>query len=283
MSELSIFSLDEISQRLKSNSLPLSGITESGSAEFHILEPSHYIGVSLHAGHRVRREIFDLMVVSEEDRSREEDTFTELFINDFPIRIISLDSRFEYDLNREPERSIYSSERGIWELDIWRCKVEGQLRDDTLVKHKEFHDLVDVVVEYLLMQFDRLLVYDMHSYCYQREKKQQWYEDPRPEINLGTKSINRNFFSPMIEQFLHGVSGMIMDGHSLRVSENEAFPGGYLTRKYARTHNQEVLVLAIEYKKIFMNEWTGELYPSKLKILVDNLMLTKDRILRTKV
>jgi hypothetical protein len=54
MIELPIFSLDEISQRLKSNSLPLSGITESGSTEFHIREPAHYIGMALHAGHRVR-------------------------------------------------------------------------------------------------------------------------------------------------------------------------------------------------------------------------------------
>ena len=73
------------------------------------------------------------------------------------------------------------------------------------------------------------------------------------------------------------------DSHSLRVSENEVFPGGYLTRKYAGSHSREVLVLAIEYKKIFMDEWTGELFPEKLKLLAENLMLTKDSILRTKL
>ena len=62
MSELPVFSLDEIANRLGRNELPLSGTNESGSAEFHIPEPAHYIGVALHTGHRVREDVLDMMV-----------------------------------------------------------------------------------------------------------------------------------------------------------------------------------------------------------------------------
>ena len=270
MSELTAYSLPDIAKRLEKEEFPFSGITESGSAAFHILEPSHYIGVALHAGHRVRPDVLDLMVVSEADRYREEDPYTDLFIKGFPVRIIALDSRFEYDLNRESERSIYSSERGIWGLDIWRSKVDGQMREFTLQKHKEFYDLVDLVVEYLLIRYEQLLVYDMHSYCYQREKKQQWYDDPRPEINLGTVAVNRTLFAPIIEPLIKFLGENEMDDHPVRVAENAVFPGGYLSRRLSKAQYNSVVVLALEYKKLFMDEWSGEVYEDRLEKLIQN-------------
>jgi len=274
MSELPIISMDGIADRLGRDELPLSGITELGSAEFHILEPAHYVGVALHAGHRVRRDVLEQMVVAEADRFREEDPYTDHFIKDFPVRIIALDSRFEYDLNREEERSIYSSARGIWGLDVWRLKVEGRMREDTLKKHREFYSLVDLIVEYLLEHFGKLLVYDMHSYCYQREKKQQWFEDPGPEINLGTVAVNRELFAPVIEPLIGLLGENEIDGHPVRVGENEIFPGGYLSRRLSRAYFDSVLVLALEYKKLFMDEWTGEVYKDKLRKLIDNFKET---------
>ena len=270
MSKLTAYSLHDIANRLENEEFPLSGITESGSAEFHILEPSHYLGVALHAGHRVRPDVLKMMVVSEPDRYREEDPHTDLFIKDFPVRIMALDSRFEYDLNREPERSIYSSEQGIWGLDIWKSDLDGQMREFTLQKHKEFYDLVDLVVEYLLIRYEHLLVYDMHSYCYQREQKQQWYDDPRPEINLGTVAVNRTLFAPIIEPLMKFLGENKIDNHPIRVGENAVFPGGYLSRRLSSEHYDNVLVMALEYKKLFMDEWTGEVYEDKLEKLIEN-------------
>jgi N-formylglutamate deformylase len=276
MSDLPTFSLDEIRRCLKNHEFPLEGITGLGSTEFHISEPAHFMGVALHAGHRVRPEILDLMAISEADRHREEDPLTDLFIKDFPIRIVALDSRFEYDLNREPERSVYSSERGIWGLDIWKRKVEGPMRAFTLQKHREFNDLLDMVVEFMLEYYEQLLVYDMHSYCYQRQKKQKWFEDPRPEINLGTVAVNRDLFAPFIEVLLKLLGEARVDGHRIRVAENEIFPGGYLSRRLSKAYYDRVLVLALEYKKLFMDEWSGELYGDKLEMLISNFKETVD-------
>jgi N-formylglutamate amidohydrolase len=150
-------------------------------------------------------------------------------------------------------------------------------------KYKEFHALIDLLVRYILENFTPAILFDIHSFCYQREKQTNWWEDDKPEINLGTRYINREYFSPLIDTFLDSTSDIRMDGQNLRIGENVLFPGGYLTRKYANSHSRHILVLAIEYKKIFMNEQSGALYPGKLGLLRENLLLTKERIVRTKL
>jgi N-formylglutamate amidohydrolase len=68
-----------------------------------------------------------------------------------------------------------------------------------LEKHREFHKLLKMVCQYLLTQRSHALLFDIHSYCYQREEKQTWQEDERPEINIGTGAVNREIFELAIE------------------------------------------------------------------------------------
>ena len=283
MSELRTYTLNEIRLALSSGRFPLTGITPLGSAEFQILKPDPVLGVALHTGSRIRPEVEELLAIGEEDRFREEDPYTEYFLKDFPVKLIARDSRFEYDLNWEIEKTVYEADRQKWGMKVWKVSPGKELLERTYEKYREFHALMDLILGFLLTRFPQLFLFDMHSYCYQRESKASWWEDPRPEINLGTRSVNREHFRAQIDTFLSGVSGMELDGYPLRVGENEVFPGGYLTRKYAQMFNREVLVLAIEYKKIFMDEWSGELYPDRLRMLTENLLLTKERVVQTNV
>lgn len=278
MEPLRSYQLDEIEQSLKEGRFPFSGISQLGSTEFHFRAPSRYLGVALHSGNAVRAELSDVMAVSPHDRFREEDPYTERFIEDFPLQIIAHDSRFEYDLNCEQEQTIYSSDEKKWGLKVWNRELtEGEKRT-TYSKFKEFHAILDIVVELMLEQDSPVVLFDIHSFCYQRERKINWFDDEMPEINLGIRYINRHFFSPLIDCFLEGVSGTVIDGHPVRVVENELFPGGYLTRKYAQRQNRRVLVLAIEYKKIFMDEWTGDLYNDIFNVLKNDFLHTKEQI-----
>ncbi|MCK4749359.1 MAG: N-formylglutamate amidohydrolase, partial [Bacteroidales bacterium] len=124
-----------------------------------------------------------------------------------------------------------------------------------------------------------VVLFDMHSFCYQREQKTNWFDDEKPEINLGTRFINRQFFSPLVDCFLEGVSGTRIGEHPMRVGENELFPGGYITRKFAKKYNRQVLVLAIEYKKIFMDERTGEIHKEHFDIVKNDFLRTRDQIM----
>ena len=195
MSILKRYSIEEIRQCLKEGKLPISGITRFGSTEFHFREPASYVGVALHNGNRVGSEVLEAMEVGQEERFREEDPHTDSFIQDFPLKLIARDSRFEYDLNREPHRSIYPFDALKWGLKVWCREVTPEEHERSLSKHQEFHDLVDLATLYMLRNNKYAVIFDMHSYCYQREEKQAWYKDSRPEINLGSKSVNKELFN----------------------------------------------------------------------------------------
>lgn len=271
------YSLSEIEDRLWKRNLPFSGITEEGSCEFHFEAPAFFAGVSMHSGHRVRDEILDMLSISEADRFREEDPFMDRFISGFPIRITGRDSRFEYDLNRNPYQAIYDFDKPTWGLQVWKQEVTEEQRRQSIRKHREFHALLEMVCRFLLTQNRHALLLDLHSYCYKRETRRVWYEDERPEINIGTGAVNQEIFGPAIACFKQGLHRTIIHGHKLRISENEIFLGGYLSRHLSRIYHEQMLVLALEYKKIFMDEWTGEIYPDVLEELIRDFRKSVDR------
>ena len=267
MKALNHLSIPEIKKKLENNEFPFSGITLYGSTEFHFLQPSFYAGVAMHAGHLVRSDLDNIMLATEKGRFREEDPYTERFIKKFPIQIIGRDSRFEYDLNREAGRAISDYEKKIWGIRVWKNELDREERNFSLIKHQEFHDLMDLVVEYLNRQNRYSVVFDMHSYCYQREGTISWHDDPRPEINIGTRAVNRTVFGRVIEDLKYQLSNMRIDGYPVRIAENEVFSGGYLAKRLSKAYPDRLLVLSLEYKKIFMDEKTGELYNSEFDLL----------------
>jgi hypothetical protein len=253
------YSLDEIEEKLWKGHLPFSGITPLGSSSFYFDSPAFYAGVSMHSGHRVRDEILDFLAVSEEDRFREEDPYMDRFISDLPIRIYGRDSRFEYDLNRNPYQALYDFGEPKWGLNIWKREVTRDAHETSIRKHREFHELLELVCRYLLRQNRHALLFDLHAYCYQRETRQSWFEDERPDINIGTGAVNREVFEPAIG----------------------CFKSHLKTRHLSRMYHDRLLLLALEYKKIFMNERTAELYPDVLEKLILDFNRAVDRTVHT--
>ena len=282
MTGLKKYSLEEIGLQLEMGNFPFSGITELGTTEFHFVEPSSYLGVVLHSGNRVRPDILEIMEVNSKERFREEDPYMDRFIRNFPMQLIARDSRFEYDLNWEKDYAIYEYGKKKWGLQVWKRPLTQEEVETTLRKYHEFHSLLDIVISHMLKNSSTVLLFDMHSFSYQRNERKNWWEDKKPELNLGTRSVNRRLFAPQIDLFLKSISGSTLDGHPLRIAENELFPGGYLTHKMALAYDEKVLVFAIEYKKIFMDEWTGELYKDKIDTLIRDFLLTKDRMISKK-
>ena len=262
------YSLNEIRNKLGRNEFPFSGITLNGSSEFHFLRPGYYAGVAMHAGGLVRSEILEIMAVSKKDRFREEDPFTERFIHDLPIQIIGRDSRFEYDLNRAPHRAIYESDKKIWGIEVWKKKLTQKERNISLSRHKEFHALMDIVSEYILKQNRHAVIFDMHSFCYQRHENLKWFEDHKPDINVGTEAVNRHLFGSIIDKLIEQLYLTRINGYPIRIAENDIFKGGYMAKRLSKKHYNRLLVMALEYKKIFMDELTGELFRDELEKLI---------------
>jgi hypothetical protein len=65
-------------------------------------------------------------------------------------------------------------------------------------------------------------------------------------------------------------------GEEALVEENSVFYGGYVNRRLSRTYGEDCLTLSVEFKKVFMDERTGEPRPKILDDLADQF----DRIVR---
>ncbi|GAK77734.1 hypothetical protein JCM19296_3343 [Nonlabens ulvanivorans] len=66
----------------------------------------------MHDGHHFKKELWKDCLHTEYDRWYEEDPCTGDMISGLPITLIAHDSRFEYDLNRDPLEAVYDSAWG---------------------------------------------------------------------------------------------------------------------------------------------------------------------------
>ena len=270
------YSLESIRRHLDADALPFCGITEKGSAEFKFLQPAAYAAVALHAGHDVRPEVALNMKISPAGRRYEEDPHTDAFLRSFPIQVVARYSRFEFDVNRPPKSAIYTTPDTCWELDVWhRLQTKAEI-EESQAKHRELHDLMDLVATYLLQHGRYGILFDFHSYNYQRQGRVTWYEDPRPVINVGTGPVNRQIFGACIDDFMSQLENITIDDRKIHVAENGIFHGGHLSRRLSRNHYDRLLVLAIEFKKVFMDELSGELNPGILKQLLNQFEVAAD-------
>jgi hypothetical protein len=80
-----------------------------------------------------------------------------------------------------------------------------------------------------------------------------------PEINLGTGSMDRAYWSRIVDRWLVEIRSYDYLGRSLDVRENVKFFGGHLPAWIHQNFPRTVCALAIEVKKFFMDEWTGQL------------------------
>jgi len=69
----------------------------------------------------------------------------------------------------------------------------------------------------------------------------------------------RAIWAPVVECWLGAMRNYDYLGRRLDVRENVKFVGGQLPKWIHENFPNSVCTLAIEVKKFFMNEWTGEL------------------------
>ena len=80
-----------------------------------------------------------------------------------------------------------------------------------------------------------------------------------PEVNVGTGSLDRERFGAVVDAFIESLAAAGTSTGPLDVRENVRFRGSAARSLDAQadTHDRGV-VLALEFKKVFMDEWTGE-------------------------
>lgn len=225
------------------------------------LGDSSVIGTAIHSGSDVGRACQSLMCIPDPDRQREEDPFTEHFIADFPTQIIVHRSRFQVDLNRAREAAVYRSPDQCWGLNVWREPPAEDIVNESLAFHDAFYGELKRVLSDVEKRYGRFVLVDVHSYNHRREGPEAVpaSQDVAPDINIGTFSMDRARWGPVVDAFMETLRGQYLNGEPIDVRENVSFQGkGEQTRFVHANFPESGCAIAVEFKKIFMDEWSGD-------------------------
>jgi N-formylglutamate deformylase len=91
--------------------------------------------------------------------------------------------------------------------------------------------------------------------------------------------MDRNFWSPIVDRFITDLRNFNFLGRNLDVRENLRFRGGNFPRWIHENFPKKGCALAIEFKKFFMDEWTGIPDNTQLKAIGNALQSTIPGIL----
>ena len=217
------------------------------------------VATAIHDGHELRPEVAELMALSDAERLREEDPFTAEWTSIAPTRVVGTRSRFEVDVNRARARAVYRTPEDAWGLSVWRAEPSDDLVQRSLEEYDEFYASMRELFTELTCAHGRFVVYDLHSYNHRRAGP---YEPPAdaaglPQINVGTGTMERRRWAPVVDRFVAELRGFDFPGGPLDVRENVKFRGGNFVSWLHESFPASGCGLAIEVKKFFMDEWTG--------------------------
>ncbi|WP_114777647.1 N-formylglutamate amidohydrolase [Botryobacter ruber] len=221
---------------------------------------SPLIATAIHDGHTIRANVNSLLSLTPPERLREEDPFTAQWVAVTDTQIIGLNSRFELDLNRPRHKAIYRKPEDAWGLSVWKEELPEELAQESLARYDQFYEDVKQLLTQVKEKHGCFVVYDLHTYNHKREGEAGPAADPEanPEVNIGTGNMNRQLWAPVVDAFMQALRSYNYQGRQLDVRENVKFQGGHFMRWIHDTFPDSACVLSIEFKKFFMNEWTGE-------------------------
>ena len=241
-----------------------------------------FVGLAVHAGHEMRCDLRSALAIDDQTRLREEDPYTEKIAALCGTHILTFRSRFEVDLNRDANEAICVQPEDCWNLRVWKENdgLTQTMYRRSLVEHAAFYEMLDPLLREIEKREGRFLVLDCHSYNHRRAGTDQPPADPErnPEINVGTGSMERAHWAPLVDRFMGSLQEADYLGRHLDVRENVNFRGRYLAR-FIHTHfPRSGCCLAIEVKKIFMDEWNGTLNVAAFDALLRAFQGALDRI-----
>ncbi|MHC4939021.1 MAG: N-formylglutamate amidohydrolase [Planctomycetota bacterium] len=218
------------------------------------------LAAAVHDGSVVRPELEAVMALSREERRREEDPFTGDWAGMAPWSLVGVRSRFEFDLNRPRETAVYQDPGDSWGLQVWRKPLDTEQVETSLAAYDRFYEVARAQLESVSWRHGRFVVLDLHSYNHRRDGPEAPAApaERNPEINIGTGSVDRTRWGHVVDATIAHFSSLGFD-----IRENVKFVGRQFPQWVHREFPRTGCCLALEFKKTFMDEWTGELDSSR--------------------
>lgn len=241
---------------------------------------------AIHSGAGLRPEVAERLALGDDERRREEDPCTDRWTAVAPNRVLAHRSRFEVDLNRPRDGAVYRRPADAWGLEVWRQPPPGEVVERSLAIWDAFYAACGELFEGMAARHGRFCVLDLHSYNHRRNGPGAPPEDPgaNPEINVGTSSLDRGAWGRLVDRFMADLAAYPIDAEAvprgrLDVRENVKFGGGHFPQWVNSTFEGRGCALAIEVKKIYMDEWTGEADPAAVAAIGKALAATVPGVL----
>jgi hypothetical protein len=164
------------------------------------------------------------------------------------------------DLNRPRDQAIYRTPEQAWGLKVWREAPSAELVNASLREYDDFYSATGTLLRQLIEEHGQVVVYDLHTYNHRRDGANAPPAEAieNPEVNIGTGTMDRPFWAPIVNRFISDLRAFDFNGRNLDVRENVKFQGGGFGRWIHATFPRRVCAISIEFKKFFMDEWTGE-------------------------
>jgi N-formylglutamate deformylase len=239
------------------------------------------IATAIHDGHDVRPEVARYLLLDESERRREEDPYSAKWCCVAPTRIVGIRSRFEVDLNRPREKAVYRTSADAWGLTLWKSGVPHGFFSRSLAEYDTFYRVMHGHLKRIEQAYGRFVVYDLHSYNHRRDGPDGPAADPQknPQVNVGTGTMKRQRWAPIVNAFVGSLRDFDFPGGRLDVRENVKFFGGNWPRWIHENFPDTGIALAIEVKKFFMDELTGEPNLHLIDAITDALRSTVPAVL----
>ena len=239
------------------------------------------IATAIHDGHALRPSLRPLMALDSESRRREEDPLTGLFTAVGDVRIQASASRFEVDLNRPREGAVYARAEDAWGLEVWQSRLPGEEIERSLAAWDRFYAMFTELVDRLLERWESLLLIDLHSYNHRRDgaDAEPAGLEGNPDIELGVTTADPERWGGVVSRFGDVLRRHPPSGREHDVRENVRFPtGGHFPEWVYARWGARVCTISPEYKKFFMDEWTGQADIATLYQLRDALQAAVDEV-----
>lgn len=216
------------------------------------------IGTAVHAGHDLRPEIAERMILGDAERLREEDPHTDRLASLLGSHVAVHRSRFEIDLNRDRDTAVYREPDESWGIQVWERPLEDDVVERSRTLHDRFYARLGDTLDELVRRHGGFVLYDVHSYNHRRRGPDQPPEDPaaNPVVNLGTGSLPERW-EKVASAFVDAMRRSTLAGEAVDVRRNVKFRGREVARFVHDRYGEVGCALAIEFKKVFMDEWTA--------------------------
>lgn len=247
--------------------------------DFLLNEDYFFVFTAIHNGHYMPENFVNKLGISEATQLQEEDPYTDFFTKPSPSTIVNNVSRFWFDVNRNKQKAVYLKPEDAWGLPVRKQELTEDEIKNAYKEYDNFYKQAESFFDKIVKKHKKIIVFDLHSYNHQRKGINTEFDDPEknPEIILGTSNMEENYFDA-VKKIQSKLLEYDFFGRKLDVRVNVKFPGGNFPRWFNAKYKQYGFCLAIEFKKIFMNEWTGEL-DKKVQFELKNALDTVIEIL----